>query len=44
MESMVTPDINNTNIKGELPRPGIGLIENPFFEGDKKKKKKKWIF
>lgn len=39
MDSLVTPDLNRFIGQIELPRPGLGLFENPFFEGDKRKKK-----
>ena len=40
MDSMLIP---NGPIKEgvELPEPGYGLLENPFFDAGKKKKKKK---
>lgn len=42
IDGMLSPDYTYDNRSIELPEPGNGLIENPYFEGAKTKKKKKW--
>jgi len=43
MESILTPVVGGPPVHNEslLPEPGYGLLENPYFEEGKKKKKKK---
>ena len=45
MDSMLIPEELVGEKKEQLPEPGLGLLENPFFDaGKKKKKKKKWKY
>jgi hypothetical protein len=41
MDSILIPEGLGGEKKDQLPPPGLGLMENPFFKASKKKKKKK---